>query len=131
MNNMKLKIIFCLVLSLVMAGGSGCVSTADDHSQGGVPFLHDTIHAKYERPPEAIAEATKVVLSRNGKLLLDNIVNNTFKARINERTVYVRITKVDSKITAVEVQARTSAAADIDLAAEIDKQIALQLTVTQ
>jgi hypothetical protein len=69
------------------------------------------------------------VLTRNGKLILHNVVNNTFQARINERNVWVRITKVDDKTTAVDTQARTSSNGDIELAAEIDKQIALQLTV--
>jgi hypothetical protein len=130
MKIMNSKTFFALVLSVLVVGGSGCVGTNDGGSTGGFPGVKDSIHSKYQRPPDQIAEATKTVLMRNGKLLLDNVVNNTFRARINENTVWVRITKVDDKTTAVDVQARTGAGGDIELAAEIDKQIALQLTVT-
>jgi hypothetical protein len=70
------------------------------------------------------------VLKNRGKLIMDDSVTHTLKAMINERTVFVRVTKVDDKTTALDVQARTTLASDNDLAHEIDKQIALQLTVT-
>jgi hypothetical protein len=130
MNTMKLNTFFALVLSVLIVGGSGCVATNEGHTTPGVPFGKDSIHSKYQRPVEQLVEATKIVLTRNGKLILDNVVNNTFQARINERNVWVRITRVDDKTTAVDVQARTGSG-DIELAAEIDKQIALQLTTIQ
>jgi hypothetical protein len=71
------------------------------------------------------------VLNRNGKLLVDNAVNNTFQARVNQRNVWVRVADVDGKVTQVTVQARSSMGGDVELAAEISKQIALQLMATQ
>ncbi len=106
---------------------SGCVGTEDGHSTGGDPFSKDTIVSRYEKPVTPLAAATRVVLNRNGKLLVDNSVNNTFQAKINERNVWVRVSDVDGKVTQVSVQARGSFGGDVDLAAEISKQIALQL----
>jgi hypothetical protein len=128
MKIMKLNVFLALALSVLVVFGSGCVSTTTGGQTGGNPLSQDTIHSKYQRPVDQLVEATRIVLMRNGKLSLHNVVNNTFEARINERTVWVRITKVDDKTTAVEVQARTSVNGDLPLAAEIDKQIALQLT---
>jgi hypothetical protein len=124
---MKLKTLFALTLSVFTVAITGCVSTPTG-SEPSLTFNSGDRIAKYQRPVEQLAEATKTVLTRNGKLILYNVVNNTFKARINERDVWVTISKVDAKTTQVEVQARTSVGGDIDLAAEIDKQIALQLT---
>jgi len=60
-----------------------------------------------------------------------NAVGNmvrTVQGKVNQRSVYVRVEQVDPKVTGVTVQTRTSAGvSDIDLAAQIDKQIALKL----
>jgi hypothetical protein len=124
---MKIKILLSLVCSAVLVCFSGCVGTEDGHSTGGDPFSKDSIVSRYEKPVQPISNATRVVLSRNGKLLVDNVVNNTFEAKINQRNVWVRVADVDGKVTQVSVQARGSFGGDVDLAAEISKQIALQL----
>jgi hypothetical protein len=129
MKIMKVNVLFAAACAAVVMFSSGCVATNDGHTQKGLPWVKDTIDSRYPRPVDAVAVAARYVLKSNGKLLVDNSVNNTFVAKINERTVYVKITKVDEKITAVQVQARTSMGGDIYLASEIDKQIALQLTV--
>jgi hypothetical protein len=50
------------------------------------------------------------------------------EAKINQRNVWVRVEPVDLKVTDVTVQARTAGGgSDVNLAAEIDKQIALKL----
>ena len=50
------------------------------------------------------------------------------QGKVNQRTVYVRVEQIDPKITGVAVQTRTQGGvSDIDLAAQIDKQIALEL----
>lgn len=129
MNIMKINTLFAVVCASLVVLGSGCVATNDGHTTGGAPWVKDTIDARYPRPVDQVADAVRVVLKRNGKLLVDNSVDNSFKAKVNERTVYVKVTKVDEKVTAVQVQARTGMGGDIYLASEIDKQIALQLTV--
>jgi hypothetical protein len=128
---MRIKILSLLALSSVLLLSSGCVSTETGKPVTGVPFTKDTITSRYEKPVPLLVNATREVLKRNGKLLLDNIVNNTFEAKINQRNVWVKVADLDGKITVVTVQSRGSFAGDVDLAAEISKQIALQLMVPQ
>jgi hypothetical protein len=128
---MKIKFLSSLVCSAALVWFSGCVGTQDGHSTGGDPFSKDSIVSRYEKPVQPLANATRVVLNRNGKMLVDNSVNNTFEARINQRNVWVRVADVDGKVCQVTVQARGSMGGDVDLAAELSKQIALQLMASQ
>jgi len=125
------KSLLAAALSAVALLGTSCVSTPDNHSKFGVPWVYkDTIRAQYPRTVDQTVAAARFVLNRNGKILSDDAVDNTLKAKVNERTVWVKVTKVDEKTCAVEVMVRTAMGADIALASELDKQIALQLTVT-
>jgi hypothetical protein len=126
MAEMRIKLLFSLALSAVLALASGCVGTETGHTTAGFPSK-DTITSRYEKPVALLANATRVVLNRNGKLLVDNVVDNTFEARVNQRKVWVKVADLDGKITVVSVQARGDMGGDIDLAAELSKQIALQL----
>jgi hypothetical protein len=128
---MKIKILLPLVFSAAIVCFSGCVGTEDGRNTAGVPFTKDTISSRYERPAPALANATREVLKRNGKMLVDNSVNNTFEAKVNQRTVWVRVADIDGKLTEVDVQARGPMGGDVDLAAELSKQIALQLMASQ
>lgn len=79
-----------------------------------------------------VSQATEAVLMRMGKLISHDVVNNYYEAKVNQRSVYVHLEPVDNGgITQVSVQARTGLASDIQMASEIDKQIALQLASSQ
>lgn len=117
---------------------TGCVRTLNDTRTVGVPFIKDRIEARYERPMDQVYNAAKDVIAYNGTLVKEttllgqtNVVNNiakTVEGRVNQRTVWVRVEQITPKITDVTVQTRTQGGgSDIDLAAEIDKQIALKL----
>jgi outer membrane murein-binding lipoprotein Lpp len=136
MARMK-TILFAAVVGLAVLV-AGCVSTVDNRTTAGVPFLKDKIQARYERPMEQVFQAAKDVIQFNGTLVREstlenqtNAVNNiakTVEGKIGQGTVWVRVEQVDPQVTAVTVQARTKGGGrDIDLAAEIDKQIALKL----
>jgi len=128
---MKMKILFSLALTGMLALLAGCYSTADGHMKMGMPFAKDKITSRYERTIAQLSSATREVLTRNGKLLSENVVSNSFQAKVNERNVWVKLEQVDPKITEVVVQARSKAGGtDIDLASEVSKQIALQLSAT-
>jgi hypothetical protein len=105
---------------------SACVSTPIGGSKFGWPGKESI--SRYSRSVEQVVTATRFVLTHNGKLLVDNSVDNTFKAKINEHDVFVKVTKVDAKTTELVIMARGSIGADIILATDLDKQIALQLT---
>jgi len=128
---MRIHTFFSLALSTVLVLASGCVGTETGHEVSGMPFTKDTITSRYEKPVALLANATRVVLSRNGKLSVDNVVDNTFQAKVNQRDVFVKVADLDGKITVVSVQVRGPMGGDIDLAAELSKQIALQLMAGQ
>jgi hypothetical protein len=123
---MKITFLSAFTLSSVAAVLSGCVDTPDGHTTGGFP-TKDTVISRYERPVQQVTAATSTVLTRDGKMLVDNIVDNTFRARINQCSVWVKVWDIDGKITQTKVQARGSMGGDIELAAQIDKEIALQV----
>jgi len=123
-----------LVLGAAVVAGSwmmtGCVSTVDGRSKAGVPFAKDKVESRYERSVAQIIDATRIVLARNGTITGDDNITKTVTARIDTRTVFVKVTEIEPKISGVLVQARTKGGgADIYLASEMDKQIALQLAV--
>jgi hypothetical protein len=128
---------FAAFLGLALVA-TGCVNTVSSTKTVGVPFVKDTIESRYERPADQVFQAAKEVIQYNGALVSDgvlygrtNTVNNiakTLEGKVRQDTVWVRVEQVTPKITAVAVQTRTQGGvADIDLSAEIDKQIVLKL----
>jgi hypothetical protein len=92
------------------------------------------MEGRYERPLEQVFDAAKEVVRFNGGLNNESILHNetnlvkTVEGKINQRTVWVRVERVDPIVTQVTVQTRTqSGVSDIELAHEIEKQIALRL----
>jgi hypothetical protein len=130
---MKIKIFLASValLALVLAG---CVSKVSGGKTAGMPFLRDTVEGRYERPLDEVFNAAKQVISQNGVLSNESIVHGetnqvkTVVGKVNQRTVYIKITPVEAQITSILVQARTqNGGSDIDLAHELEKQVALKL----
>ncbi len=128
---MKYTILLALIISSAAMLFTGCVETATGRVTPGMPLLTDTKVSRYPRTMVQVSQATEVVLARMGKLVSHDIVNNYYEAKVNQRSVYVHLEEVEKTITQVSVQARTSLGSDIQLAAEIDKQIALQLAMSQ
>jgi hypothetical protein len=92
-----------------------------------MPFTKDRITSRYARPAAQLSVATRTVLNRNGKIILDNVVNNSFEAKVNQHRVWVKVTDIDGRVTEVTVQSRGWMAGDVDTAAEISKQIGMML----
>ncbi|MGV3754931.1 MAG: DUF3568 family protein [Verrucomicrobiota bacterium] len=125
---MKTNWMILLAAVAITTLSTGCVKTVDGHMKAGVPFIKDKIISSYERPVAQIFTAAKEVLAANGTLNREDTINKTVEGKVNQRTVFVKISEVDPNVTQVTVQVRTKAGvSDIDLAAEIDKQIALRL----
>ncbi len=133
---MKTKF-FAAVAGLTLVA-AGCVSTVGGNSRAGVPFLKDTIPSSYERPAAEVFQAAEDVVKHNGVVVRTstlfgrtNAVDGIAKVvegKVNQRTVWVRVEQVNPRFTEVAVQVRTKGGgSDIELAAEIDKQIALKL----
>jgi hypothetical protein len=129
---MKTKVLTVLCGALLV--GAGCISTVNDRKTPGVPFVRDRFEGRYERPLEQVFQAAKEVVSAKGVLVNEATLygqTNTVKTiegRIDERKVWIRAESLDPKITAVTVEVRTSGGgADMDLAHEVEKEIALKL----
>jgi hypothetical protein len=132
---MKTRILVVMVGALMVV--SGCVNTVDGRKTAGVPWIKDSIEGRYERPPEEIVRAAKEVISRIGVVnnegtiyVQDNQTGHvrTVEGKVNQRSVWVRIETISPTVTAVTVQTRTrGGGTDIDLAHQIDKEIALKL----
>jgi hypothetical protein len=111
---------------------AGCVSTADGHKRAGWPLTKDSIESTYDRPVNQIVAAAVEVLKYNGTLVEQNIINNSLVAKIDTRTVYVRVDPIDGNVSRVVTQVRTkSGGANIAMASEIDKQIGMRLTANR
>lgn len=124
------KILSLLAASIALGAFTGCYRTQEGRVRGGVPFSKDTIEARYERPAEQLFKAARDTLAYNGTLTGENTINKALVAKIDTRTVWVRVDQVEPTISRIVVQARrANGAGDVELASEIDKQTALRLKV--
>lgn len=118
----------CALSAALVIATTGCYKTLDNRSKAGVPFSKDKIKGQYERTIDQVQAAARKVLLYNGQIVSDDIVNRVLVGKVDTRTVYVGLATIDAAQTSVTVQARTKGGgADVDLAAEIEKQIALNL----
>ena len=127
---MKSKWIFSLTLAAAALGLSGCVETLDNrHTGAWNPVGSDTIDGRYERSPADLWAAAKDVLKHQGTLVSEDTLKNVLEASVDERRIWVKIEEFDTRTTRLLVQARTKGGgADLQMAAYIDKQIAVRLT---
>jgi hypothetical protein len=67
-------------------------------------------------------------LKYNGTLYSEDLLKSTLEGTVNNRTVWVKVEELDPQVTRVTVQTRTKGGtSDVELAGEIDKQIAIRL----
>lgn len=125
---MKLKWIFSLGMGVVALGLTGCIENIDGRRGAGVPFVKDRVEGRYERSPAELWTASKDVLKYQGTLISEDTLKNVLEASVDERRIWVKVEEFDTKTSRVIVQARTKGgAADMEMAAFIDKQIAVRL----
>ncbi|HKI69659.1 MAG TPA: DUF3568 family protein [Verrucomicrobiae bacterium] len=129
-----MKTSFLVILLGVAVLAAGCITTVDNQRVAAVPFVKDSISGQYQRPLDQVFDAAKAVIQFNGTLNSSSTLygeTNMVKAisgRVKQSHVWVRVEQVQPTITGVTVEARTNGgAANIDLAAELEKQIALKL----
>ncbi len=129
---MKTKMLLGLLGGVVLL--AGCVSTVNDRHAAAVPFVKDRFEGRYERPPDQVYAAAVDVLKFNGAIERESVINpgpnqaHTIEAKVNGRSVWVRVESVDPKVTSVVVQVRTKGGgADLDLTQELQKEIAVKL----
>ena len=121
-----------LLGSLVLA--AGCVSTVNDRSTAAWPLVKDKFEGRYERTPDQVYAAAIEVVKFNGAVARESVISpgtnqvRTIEAKVNGRSVWVRVEAVDAKVASVVVQVRTKGGgSDLELTQEIQKQIAVKL----
>ena len=107
---------------------AGCVNTIDGRREVGIPLVKDTVSRRYERPTLEVWAAAKDVLKADGTLYSEDTLRSTLEASVDTKTVWIKVEPVDQRVTKVSVEVRTKAgAADLDLAGELQTEIALRL----
>ena len=132
--NMKTKFFAAFAGIGMVLLATGCIHTVSDTKTAAMSFGEDRFSNRYERTPDQAYQAAVTVMNHNGVLLTEYIPHDTTNSvrslygKVNQQKVWISVEPVDSRITQVTVQARTSAGfRDQDLTHELEKEIALQL----
>jgi hypothetical protein len=129
---MKMK--FFAILAGAALVATGCVKTVSDSHSVAVTWSTDQISARYQRSIEQVYQAAVTVIQNNGVVLSEYIPHDTTNSvraltgKVNQRNVWVRVEAVDSSITQLTVQSRSSwGVSDVALSSQLVTEIALQL----
>ena len=129
---MNTKMLVVLLGGLVLV--SGCVKTVNDRHSFAMSPGRDKFENRYERSVDQVYAASLDVVKLNGTILRESVISpatnavRTIEAKVNSRKVWVRVEPVDSKVTSVKVQVRTSAGGtDLDLTQQLQNQIGIKL----
>lgn len=123
---LKTMAVFCFAAIL-----AGCVGTVDGGKKMGNPMINDKIVSTYEAPvTTAVAfQSAKKVLAAMGNLYGENTIALTLQGKVDTNTVYVKVEDAEGNVK-VTTQVRSKrGGTNIPLASEIDKRIALQMTI--
>ena len=130
---MKTKIFAACAGLAILA--TGCFSTVTDTNKAGMPLVQDQVEGRYPRSLDQVYQAAVQVIQNDGAVITEFIPHDTtnvvrsLQGKVNERSVWLRVEAEDPRITSVVVQARTKwGNSDIDLAHQLEKEIALQLS---
>ncbi len=127
---MKKLVFLALTMAAVLL--NGCYSTEEGSKKLGMPFADDKIESRYQRSVFQVFNAAKEVLAFNGTLTSENTIDNTLGAKVDNRSVWVRVDEIGDGVARSFVQVRgPTGGPDLNLAAELDKQIALKLSLTR
>jgi hypothetical protein len=120
-----MKMLLVLLGGLVLA--AGCVSTVNDRHAFALSPGKDTFESRYKRPVNQVYDAAVEVVKLDGTILRETTINPGTN-QVNGRDVWVRVEPVDSEITSVQVQVRTSGGGtDLDLTQQLQNEIGIKL----
>lgn len=132
---MKTKI-FAGMLGLLgaMVVATGCVSTVAGTKTAAWSLSRDSVEGRYQRSLDQVYQCAVQVMQTDGQMVTEYIPHDTTNSvralygRVNEEKVWMHVEAVDPQITSIQVEARTKfGGADIELAHELEKEVALQL----
>jgi hypothetical protein len=130
---MKAKVFAALVGLALVTGG--CVKTVSDTHTPAISFAKDRVPGRYERSIDQVYQAAFTVITHDGVVVTEYIPHDTsgnvrsLQGKVDQCNVWVRVASEDDpKITSIVVEARTKwGNSNIELAHELEKEIALQL----
>ncbi|MGD0252040.1 MAG: DUF3568 family protein [Verrucomicrobiota bacterium] len=129
---MKTKIFLAFLGVAIIT--SGCVNTVSGTKTGALLPNRDQVQGRYQRSVDQVYQAAVQVVQSDGVVVTEFIPHDTtntvraLKGKVNQRNVWIRVAAEDPQITQVTVQARTKVGGDVDLAHQLEKEIALKLT---
>ncbi|MFM1768232.1 MAG: hypothetical protein RJA22_761 [Verrucomicrobiota bacterium] len=124
---MNLKWFSSLALASLTLLVTGCVETVDGRHRAGLPFQRDRIEGRYERPAADVMAAAREVLRQQGNLTSEDNVRSSMQGVVEKANVWIAVEAIDKGVTRVIVQARKNGVADVELAAHLEKAIAVRL----
>jgi hypothetical protein len=129
---MKKKIFAVLAGAAIIA--TGCVQTVSDTDTFALSINRDSVSGRYNRPVDEVYQAAVKVVQTDGALVTEYVPHNytnivrSVEGRVNDHKVWIRVGQIDPKVSQVDVEARTKAGlTDIDLAHQLEKEVALEL----
>jgi len=129
---MRIKMLMVLLGGLVLV--AGCVGTVNDRHAFAVSPGKDKFESRYKRPVNQVYDVAVEVVKLNGTISRESTINpgtnqvRAIEAKVNSRKVWVRVEAVDSEVTSVKVQVRTSGGGtDLDLTQQLQNQIGIKL----
>lgn len=129
---MNTKMLVVLLGGLVLV--SGCVKTVNDRHAFALSPGEDKFENRYKRPVDVVYAAALDVVNRNGTISRESVINpgptavKTIEAKVDSQNVWVRVEAVDSEVTSVKVQVRTSGGGtDLNLVQELQNKIGIKL----
>ena len=131
LGKMKTKIFLAFLGVAIIT--AGCVGTVSGTKTGALVYNRDQVQGRYQRSVDQVYQAAVQVVQSDGVMVTEYIPHDTtnivraLQAKVNQRNVWIRVGAVDPQITQITVQARTKTSGDVDLAHELEKEIALKL----
>jgi hypothetical protein len=131
-GNMRTK--FLLVFAGIAIVTAGCVGTVSGTKTGALLPNRDQVQGRYQRSVDQVYQAAVQVVQSDGVMITEYIPHDTtntvrsLRAKVNQRNVWIRVGAESPQITQVTVQARTKTGGDVDLAHQLEKEIALKLS---
>ena len=113
---------------------SGCVGTVSGTKTAALVYNRDQVQGRYQRSVDQVYQAAVQVVQADGVMVTEYIPHDTtntvrsLQGKVNQRNVWIRVAAESPQITQVTVQARTKTSGDVDLAHELEKEIALKLS---
>jgi|SRR3984957_5900382 len=132
MADMKTKIFAAFVGMAIVA--TGCIGTVSGTKTPALTWSKDQVSGRYQRSVDQVYQASITVIQNNGVLITEYIPHDTtntvrsLQGKVNQHNVWIRVQAIDPNITEVTVQSRsTTGISNVDIAHELEKEIALQL----